>query len=196
VNELELSRETYLRVTNILYPFSGLKDIDQAVVDNAARRGTLVHLICEAIVSGFGDCGNDEETEPYIESFMHWFNTNPEIIVMEERFFDDDLKITGKCDFIIKTPEGLCVVDLKTSYQESKTWPVQGNAYAYLASKHGHDIKKIQFIHLSRRGEPPKTIEYPVDHSLFLDTYRVYKHFYEKKNGKTKRQNARETECL
>lgn len=190
------SREKYIRISTILEPFSGMDKIDPEIVANAARRGTQVHLICEAIATGFGDVGVDDETAPYIKSFMYWWDTSPEVISMEERLYDDELQITGKFDFLIKTKDGLAIIDLKTSYQESKTWPVQGNAYAYLASKSGYDIKKIYFIHLKRDGSPPRIYDYPVDHSLFLDTYRIYKHFYYtknswKKNGKIEPQDAK-----
>lgn len=180
----EITRENYLRVTTILYPFSGLDKIDVDIVANAAARGTKVHDICESIAKGFGEFGVEDETWGYVQSFKKWFETNPEILLIEKRFWDDELKITGQVDFICRIDGKSVVVDLKTSSKESKTWAVQGSAYAYLAEKNNHDISKIHFIHLNKHGLLPRICEYDVDHSLFLDTFRVYNHFYrEKSNG-------------
>ncbi len=174
------SRENYLRVTTVLYPFSGLQNIDPDIVANAGRRGTKVHKICEAIVSGLGEIGIDEETWGYVESFKKWWEKGVEVVEMERRFWDDELCITGQVDFIINTPDGLSIVDIKTSSRPSKTWQAQGSAYAYLAKAAGFEIKKIFFLHLNKHGKEPKLFEYPVDDSFFLNILRVYNHFYHK----------------
>jgi CRISPR/Cas system-associated exonuclease Cas4 (RecB family) len=177
-----MSRENYLRVTQILYPFSGLEKIDPEIVAKAGIRGTKVHKICEAIAQGLGELGVEDETKPYVESFKNWWEKGIDVVEIEKRFWDDELFITGQVDFIINTPLGLTIVDLKTSSKPSKTWQVQGCAYAYLAKKAGYDIKRILFIHLSKLGKAPKIYEYPVDDSFFLDVVRVYNHFYKEKS--------------
>jgi hypothetical protein len=174
------TRENYTRVTNVLYPFSGLEKIDAEVVAHAAERGTKVHKICEGIILGLGELGVDDETSGYVESFKKWWSLGHEVIMMEQRFWDDELQITGQVDLILRTPEGLAVVDLKTSSRPSKTWQAQGSAYAYLAKKAGHDIQKIYFIHLNKHGNEAKVYEYPVDDSFFLAVLRVWQHFFQK----------------
>ncbi len=174
------ARENYLRVTNILYPFSGLDKIDVDIVAHAAERGTKVHKICEGIISGIGEVGVDDETWGYVESFKKWWEKGVEVVKMEERFWDDDLCITGQVDLIIKIDEHLVIVDLKTSSRPSKTWPAQGAAYAYLARKSGYDVRRIFFLHLNKHGKEPKMYEYPVDDSFFLGILRVYNHFFNK----------------
>ncbi len=174
------SRENYLRVTHVLYPFSGLQNIDADIVAHAAERGTKVHLICEGIMEGLGEIGVDEETWGYVESFKKWWEKEIEVIKIEERFWDDELEITGKVDMIINTPDGLAIVDLKTSSKPSKTWQAQGSAYGYLAKKAGYDIKKIFFIHLNKHGKEPKIYEYPLDDSFFLAILRIFIYFYHK----------------
>ncbi len=172
------SRENYLRITSCLYPFSGLDKINPDVLANAADRGTRVHKICEAIVEGLGEVGVTDETWGYVESFKKWWAKGHEVVMVEQRFWDDDLEITGQLDFITNTTDGLAIVDIKTSSKESKTWAVQGAAYAYLCRKDGYDIKKIYFLHLNKHGKEPKILEYPVDDSLFLDVFRIFKYFY------------------
>jgi len=68
------TRETYSRVTNILYPFSGLEKIDSEIVAHAAARGTKVHKICEGIIEGIGEIDVDDETRGYVESFKKWWS--------------------------------------------------------------------------------------------------------------------------
>lgn len=174
------TRENYTRVTKVLYPFSGLDKLDADIVAHAAERGTKVHKICEGIIQGLGEFGVDDETRPYVESFKQWWAKGHEVIMMEKRFWCDELKVTGQVDLIIKTEEGLVIVDLKTSSQPSKTWPAQGSAYAYLAKKAGHDIRKIHFLHLLKSGKEARVYDYPVDDSFFLAILRVWTHFYTK----------------
>lgn len=171
-------RENYTRVTTILYPFSGLDKIDPTIVQKAAFRGTKVHKICEAIVSGLGEIGVDDESRPYVESFKQWWGDGKDVKEMEFRFWDDDLQITGQCDLILRIADSLAIIDLKTSYKPSKTWPAQGAAYAYLAKKAGFNINKILFIHLLKSSKKAKEYEYPVDDEFFLSIYRTWKHFF------------------
>lgn len=173
------SRENYTRVTKILYPFSGLEKVPQEVVAKAGIRGTKVHKICEGIISGLGELGVDPETFGYVESFKKWWGDGKDVLMMEERFYDDDLEITGQVDLVLNTPEGPVLVDLKTSYAPSKTWAVQGNAYAYIAKNHNLNIVGIYFLHLNKTGKEPRIYEYDVDPSLFLAVVRTWQYFFQ-----------------
>ena len=173
------TRENYIRVTHVLYPFSGLDKLDAEIVARAGERGTKVHKICEAIIQGIGEFEIDQETQGYVESFKKWWSQGHEVVMMEQRFWCDKLEITGQVDLVIKTSDGLAIVDLKTSSKESPTWAAQGSAYAYLAREANYDIKKIFFLHLKKNGKEPKIYEYPVDDSFFLAILRVWKHFYQ-----------------
>lgn len=176
-----MDKDSYFRVTNILYPFSGLDKIDPSIVSRAAERGTKVHKICEGIIQGFGEFGVEKETEPYVESFKKWWGKGHEFVAMEKRFWCDELRVTGQVDLILKGQEsndGLAVVDLKTSSKPSPTWKAQGSAYAYLAKKAGYDIRNVHFIHLLKSGKEAKIYEYPVDDGFFLDIYKVWNYFF------------------
>lgn len=176
--------QNFSRVTEILYPFSGLSSINPDVLNNAAKRGTLVHKICEGIMSGMGEIGVNDEVRPYVDSFKQWWGDGKEIISMEERFYCDELMITGQSDIIIKEDGKLILVDLKTSYSPSKTWRGQASGYHHLATKHGYDLQDIQFLHLKRTGKPPKIHHFPLDSEFFKSIHAVWKHFYEKKPKK------------
>jgi len=168
----------YLRVSEVLYPFSGLGTIDKSIVDNAARRGTKVHKICEAIIEGLGEIGVDDEAKGYVESFKKWWLLGHEVYCMEHRFWDDTHDITGQVDLIIENEDGLSIVDLKTSYKPSKTWPNQLSAYALLARNTGLKIDRIMIIHLNKHGKDPTVYEYEIDTDLFLEILKIYKYFF------------------
>jgi len=171
----------YQRVTQILYPFGGLKYVDSTILENAAVRGTKVHNICEGIATGLGVWDIPEEYKGYVDSFNNWFDQGRKIKAVEERFFCDDMCITGKVDFIIEGPNGLVIVDLKTGQSESKSWLLQGSAYSYLAKKKGYDIKEIMFLRLKRNGRPPREYYYDENMTLFKECLNVYRYFYGKR---------------
>ena len=175
-----MERADYLRVTNILYPFSGLSEVDPDVLEYAAQRGTKVHKICEGIMSGLGEIGLDDETWGYVESFKKWWGEGKEVVALEKRFWCDEFKITGQVDIIIKTPQGMAIVDLKTSSRVSKTWQPQGEAYYYLASKERYPITQIFFLHLNKHGKEPKLIEYDTNASFFFQCLSTYRYFFSK----------------
>ena len=101
-----MPREDYLRVTEVLYPFSGLQNVNPDVLQKAAQRGTKVHQICESIAAGWGEIGVTDETWGYVESFKHWWSKGHEVASMEERFWHDGFHFTGQVDFIIKRDDG------------------------------------------------------------------------------------------
>jgi len=176
----QLSRENYTRVSTVLYPFSGLSDVPQDLVQHAADRGTKVHQICQGIVTGLGEFGVDDETAPYVESFKQWYQPGMQFVAVEQRFWDDYWRVTGQCDYILQTPDGLALVDLKTSYRQSKTWQIQGQAYARLAKAAGYDIKHIWFLHLQKSSKPPKVYSYDVCDALWKSVFYTWKYFYDK----------------
>lgn len=190
-------KSLYLTVTQILSPFSGLQDIQSDVLKNAADRGTVVHKICDAIAYDFPMDNEwiDELIQQYsrntehfekekvlvlsmVESFQKWIE-GKKMFTKVPRFFDDELMITGECDFIYKDKsELLTLVDLKTPVNESKTWLLQGSAYSYLAKKAGHEVQCIQFIKLDRKGKSPKSFFYQEDFAKFKAVLDTYNYFY------------------
>ncbi len=153
------------------------------MVKNAGDRGTLVHNICESIIRGLGEWGITEEVMPYVDSFKKWWERGVNVLSIEQRFYCATHMITGKIDLIIGTPENACILDLKTSSKESKTWPLQGSAYKYLATQAGYNITGIQFLHLSKKGKEPKLFEYADQFPLYLSCLDVYRYFYGGKNA-------------
>jgi hypothetical protein len=172
--------ETYLRVTDVLFPFSGLGQIDSLILQRAAERGTKVHAICDAIIQGIGYPEPEESILGYVESYLCW-NQDKNWFPKPDRFFCDTLGITGECDAVYRENGNMVLVDFKTSSQESKTWKLQGSAYAYLARKNGYTIDRIEFVKLEKGGKPAKVFVYEEDFEMFLKCLEIYKYFFKGK---------------
>lgn len=183
-NTQEEINSDFTRVTEILKPYSGLDKINPDIVANAGRRGKKVHDICEGIVTGIGIWDLPEEVKGYVNSFQKWWTEGHKVLAVEKRFFCSELMITGQVDYIINAPEGAMILDLKTSYKPSKTWPLQGSAYKYLAKKSGYDIQGIHFLHLSKHGIKPHLYVYDDNFELFKKCLDIYRHFFEAAHGK------------
>lgn len=172
--------EEYTRVTEVLFPFANLAHIDPQILQNAATRGKIVHDCCDAITQEIGYIVSDEKINKYIESFKLWLPK--QFIDKPARFFCKDLMITGECDAIYEEDGGLVLVDYKTSAKESKTWQLQGSAYAYLARKIGYNIKRIEFVKFCKNGKIPTVFVYEERFDLFLKCLELYRHFFKDKS--------------
>lgn len=166
----------YTRVTEVLSVFSGLDRIPEAILKNAADRGSKIHEICDAIISGLGVPEIDENLSGYIQSFNLWYPKD--FIQKPERFFCDKYMITGECDGIYKENDELVLVDFKTPLKKSSTWPLQLSAYKYLAQQSGFDIKHIEVVRLKKDGKKPEVLRYDDSSPLFFHCLDVYRYFY------------------
>jgi len=174
-------RSHYLRVTTILYPFSGLKGIDPSVLASAAERGTKVHEIIDAFEEGIGLFELELALKGYFESYTKWA-TGKKFLKKPERFYCDVLKITGEIDAMYKDGKDLVIVDYKTPVRESKTWAMQATAYSYLAKQSGYDIKRVEFVKLDKTSKEPKIYVYEEDMDTFKKVLDCYKYFFKEKN--------------
>lgn len=169
--------EGYVRVTDVLFHFSGMKNISPQILKNAAERGTKVHEICDSIISDMGYFNVEDRLRGYVNSFEQFFN-NKSFIEKPDRFFCDRYKITGECDGIYEDKGSLVLVDFKTSATENKTWRLQGSAYSYLAKLEGYDIDRIEFVKLCKEGKKPKVFVYQEDFETFVKCLDVYNLFF------------------
>jgi len=167
----------YLRVTDILSPFSGLSNINPDVLKNAGNRGTLVHEIIEGIEQGFGKENVPEIAIGYIESYEKWA-AGKDFLPAAKRFYENELMITGLIDSIYRDGEDLVLVDYKTPAKESKTWAIQASAYSFMCKKNGYNISRIEFIKLDKTGKYPKVYTYVENMDMFLKILECYKFFF------------------
>lgn len=169
-------KEGYLRVTEILSPFSGLSQIPEHILENAKERGTAVHKAILAIENGIGNDNLMDSIAGYMSSYHQWVDGKV-LLNVPNRFYDDSLMITGEIDAIYETEIGHVIVDYKTPANESKSWAMQATAYSYLARKAGYNVIRVEFVKLDKNGKKPKVFCYKEDMDMFckiLDTYRYF----------------------
>lgn len=166
----------YLRVSTVLGYNSGLHKIDPYVLQKAAERGTKIHAICDALIDDMGIDYIEPQFEGYIESFNKW-RIGKKFINKIPRLYCDEYLITGELDQLYEDTEGLVLVDFKTPQSESKTWSLQGSAYAHLCKKNGYNIVRIEFIQLLKNGQIAKTFVYKENFEMFLKCLEVYRFF-------------------
>lgn len=148
----------YARVTEILSPWVDFSKIDPQVLQNAADRGTRVHLHCEnyANLLGLHACHMfdlttvDDQCLPYVQSYIGWFDENVDAVYeCEKRVYCDQQMFCGKPDQIVHLkgdPEDcLTLIDIKTPASKQKSWNLQTAAYMYL-------INFYTDISVSKRG--------------------------------------------
>ena len=184
---MEIIKEGYTRVTEVLsmwttvfiedgevigkaFAGSGFK-IDIDVLENKAGIGTNVHTAIEAHLDGFSVPLNERE-QFYFDSFRKWYDKSGcEVVEKEERYYDDELMITGKIDALVRfsNNDELILLDFKTSSQESpKMWPLQAVMYYYLLKKNGKVVSdRLLFLKLDRYGKDAKLFEYKFTPELF-----------------------------
>lgn len=177
-------RDGYYRVTEIIEVYSKMHLINPNVLENAKVRGNEVDLACKMLINGIDPLHLDEEYQGYLDSFKAW-SEGKEFIPNPGRFYCDKLMLTGECDAIYKSDTGLVLIDIKTPAAESKSWPLQGAAYCYLAREIGLDIKSIEFVRLIKEGKPAKvyTYEYEKNWELFKKALELYQYFFKPKKA-------------
>jgi hypothetical protein len=182
---MEVIKPGYQRVTDILSPQSGYGSVPVKILKAACDRGTRVHDAIENYFKGLGLWHDDEwpEEVAYIESFEKFWQ-EWDFTALENRFYCDELMITGKCDLIIKHEGKPILVDWKTSAAVNPTWQYQGAAYKHLAKDYG--IEEVWFVKLSKTGEYPEVVKFTAeqcnrDIAIFRKCIEIYHAFHAKK---------------
>jgi hypothetical protein len=175
--------EGYYRVTEILEPYSGLSEIPKDILEKAADRGDRVHNFCELYANGLLFQEIDEDCKNYVDCFKEWFDKNvQEVVAVEERFFCEELKITGQVDLvaIMKGDSKPSIIDFKTPASVSKTWNLQLAAYDHLA-RQKYDISRCFALQLPKTGGSAKVVE-SEEKSLHFFIYKgildAHKYFF------------------
>ncbi len=168
-----------MRVTDILRPFSGVDKIPPHKLYEKGLVGEALHEHAFDFINGIGVWDPYQNSDKYFESFRLWWEKEKKKhIFAEERFFCDELNITGKVDLVYKLDGKIILADYKTSHAPSKTWMMQGSAYRYLIETSDLKIDRIEFVHLSPLGEYPTVIEYPYNFDQFMMCLEVFKQFF------------------
>jgi len=182
-------KEGYTRVTELLKPWSTFGSIPQEVLDNKAEIGTNVHSAINSHILGLPVPHMTEREQGYFESYLRWeAERNPVYAMTEERFYDDELMLTGQVDGIVSIQglPGAYIIDFKTSAApRPKDWPIQIGWYYLLAVHNGHNVSRNGYmLQLKDTGGKAKEYVYEIDGEL-IDTcmaiYNAYNYFRGKK---------------
>lgn len=147
----------YTSVTTLLKKYNlspSYNNIPQAVLTNAAARGTYVHSVLETYIKT-GAVLDSIILQPFI-----MYTTNRKIdlskAISEEKVYNDKYQIAGTIDFQYVDGNDIIIADFKTTSQvhwESVTWQI--SIYTYL--KYGGDVleyytKRGQVFHMYQGG--------------------------------------------
>lgn len=158
---LNKAEKPYLRVSSIISALrGGFGDISEEILQAKAKIGTEVHEICQKLLMGEIQTSTNERVINYVNSFKHFNKTNllQKPLICEERFFDDELGITGQVDLVcpVKGSNNPILIDLKTSARiETHLWFIQGALYANMITQTYPEINlsnTILFLQLKEKG--------------------------------------------
>lgn len=187
--------KNYYRVTEILGMWSGLATVDPEILKRAADRGTQVHDYIELYLRGQNDQSPNFLVEPYFKSFLDWFTKSVKSVhLIEHRFFDTQLMVTGKCDVIcrLKGDDCLTIIDFKTPQVMHETFKLQTAAYFMMAREqigamNGLKIERRGCLQLFKDGSAAFFYEHTRnerDEELFVSAAKLYRFFYPKLSKK------------
>jgi len=180
----------YARVTDILKPYSNFDMIPKEILEHKKEIGTEVHQAIYDYSKGIPESFEHPESEFYFISFLKWYKEfEIKFIENELRLYDEELRITGGIDAVIKFPHenSLVLVDWKTVASMTKpmsiSWEMQGTFYHHLLQVNGYKTLsgRFLFIQLSADGDIPRVKKFEFDQKTMADCHaalQVYKRFH------------------
>lgn len=159
--------KAYIRVSDIVGLFRGCFDPRiREVVEQKAIIGSEVHNLCSQYALGRPcEKTTNARVQKYFECFKEYYDDHKlfdGVLITEERFFDDELMITGQVDFVfkLKNRKSNILVDIKTTAKTDEFhWWLQGILYARMLSQAGIDlVDSFTFIQLSDNPKTPANV--------------------------------------
>lgn len=111
----------------------------------------------------------EERGEGYFESYLRWEEKEqPSYEMMEERFFCDNLMVTGQMDAIVRKGDGLMLIDYKCSASaDLEIWGMQAHFYKYLLEMNGIVVgEEMHWIKLDKSGKKPNVSKIMYDEKV------------------------------
>ena len=174
----------YLRVTEVLQPFSNFDGIDAVTLANAANRGSRVHSYCEAHALGLFVEEIEEDCKNYVEVFKTWFDEMvTKVLHTEVRLNSERYRISGAFDLIaiLKGDTEPSLIDYKTPLTASPTWQLQTAAYRILIEEELKlSVSRRLCVMLPKYNKDVKIVEFTnhlQDQQLYLKALELYRFF-------------------
>ena len=201
---MEYIEPGYTRVSEILDRLRDRSEIDPRVLRVKGQIGTEVHGNIKSEKSDgiptFEDypvinpwSGEITRWEKrgmgYFRSFSQWDKAyKPMYNLMEQRFYDNDLMITGQIDALVDIPkpyyEGRwTLIDFKCSaHIDKEIWNMQAHFYWYLLSQNRIEIEpEFTWIQLKKDGKPPTTCTFQFDTNVLSRCMEEARKYFEEK---------------
>lgn len=171
-------KNDYIRVSHLLDPWKQWKGISQDTLDFKAQIGTNVHEAINCHIIGLPVPELTDRERNYFESYLRWEDLEKPIYSLtEERFYNEDLMLTGQIDGII---DGM-IIDFKTSsIALHKQWAIQLGWYYKLAEYNSIDVIPRAFMLQLKEKAPAKKHEYEITEELIgicESLYNIYVYF-------------------
>lgn len=180
----------YARVSDILKPYSNFGKIPPEILENKRRIGTTVHNAIYMHSQGIPMFLDDPRADMYFKSFLKWFGGfEIKFIANELRLYDEELKITGGIDAIIRFPneDKIVLADWKTALcvtkQTALSWELQGTFYHHLLQVNHYEevADRFIFIQLDDEGYLPRLKQFEFSTKIMakcLSALDMYNHFH------------------
>ncbi|MDR1310093.1 MAG: hypothetical protein LBL95_09410 [Deltaproteobacteria bacterium] len=181
-------RPGYVRVTEVLAPYSNFSMVNAATLARAAERGTRVHAHCQDILLGRPLNGVREDEIGCVRNFDAWARNIDEVIGVERRLYHEDLMLTGQIDIICRLRGDALpsIVDIKTPIGYSRHWRAQLAGYKLLADHHGLGTGRVMTLRLRNKSPlvDDSTGTLPLDTAGFMNALLAHRYFRELDGGK------------
>lgn len=191
-------KKDYIRVTDMIKPWMNWGTIPQEIIDAKAEIGTNVHEAINMSILGLPLPVMTDREQKYFDSYLKWEESEePEFLCTEQRYYDDDLMVTGQIDAVVKLPgrsQGR-VLDFKTSSKASPLhWHIQIAWYHWLAFKNGLKTDDTAcMLQLKDNGSPAKAHNFIIDSKtmeICFSLHQSYTYFNQIKNDKKETHSA------
>lgn len=150
-------------------------DIDKAVLEKAAARGTSIHFANE-LYNAYKVVEIAVEYRPYLDAYIAWYEQyNPQDVYEERRVYHPTYWYAGTGDLLCSISGETWLVDYKAVADLKKFLVApQLAAYAKAWEAHGVQIDRIASLHLKKDGTYAFD-EYPIQDSFntFLECMSV-----------------------
>jgi len=178
--------KVYPSVTDICSMLTSFGEINPAIIQNAARRGTAVHELCAMVDYGCETDGIPCEPDlvGYVLAYMRFLRDyKPDWEMIEHRLYSPDFGYAGTLDRFGKIDGKPWLIDLKTTATPNRAtriaWACQLAGYGELLQRDGINMADLQLkkdgtYRLIRADETEKKYEFKA-FGLFFTLLNIYK---------------------
>lgn len=178
----EIIKPGYVRVSQVLHPFQDFSQIPPDVLANKARIGTEVHAAIEAFYKKEFFPVRDDAFA-YLCAFKNAYDRELkeyEPVMLERRFYNEEIRLTGRVDLIARKDGVLHLIDFKTTASEHlAAWKLQLALYVLLAEEDPDiNIEEATILQLKKNGKYKMHSFHIYDDLLEMARYAVALHWH------------------